>query len=107
MSSDRISLTPHEMKELHGYCHNNRYAISGSATAGCFYCCKIWKPADMGITEFCHADHEASDGLGNATVIYPFCSIDSVLTSINVFPLTQELLREMCRYWFDGEPLDN
>jgi len=95
-----------KMKELHGYCHHNRFAIGGSATAGCFYCCEMWEPANKEITEFCDGDNEASDGLGNATVICPFCGIDSVLASIHVYPLTQELLREMCRYWFDGEPLD-
>ena len=90
-----------ELERIHdsGSSHN-RYAISGSALAGCYYCCKIWEPAGTKIAEFCDIDTEAPDGLGNATALCPFCGIDSVLASIDVHPITMELLQDMSEYWF-------
>jgi len=88
------------LEMLHGFSNNNRWAVEGSSLAGCFYCTMIWEPATVDIKEYVDRDKEASDELGNATVRCPFCSIDSVLASIDVYPLTTELMLVMHEYWF-------
>ncbi len=89
-----------ELERLHDFASNNRFAYSGSSTAGCFYCCEMWEPSGTAIAEFCGCDHEAEDEIGNATIICPFCSIDSVITSIDAGEITEELLTALNEYWF-------
>jgi len=89
-----------DLERMHGFAEFNRFAYGGSATAGCFYCCEIWEPSGTAIAEFTDCDPEAEDGIGNATVICPFCSVDSVITSIDVGEVTEELLTAMSEYWF-------
>ncbi len=87
-----------ELERLWAFSSENYFAYGGSATAGCFYCCEIWEPSDKAITEF--VDCEAEDEIGNATVLCPFCGIGSVITSIDVGEITEELLTVMNEYWF-------
>lgn len=97
------AFSPHlngELERLHAFSSNNRYAYGGSAKAGCFYCCEIWEPSSAVVSEFADCDSEADDEIGNASVICPFCSIDSVITSIDVGEVTEELLTAMNEYWF-------
>jgi hypothetical protein len=89
-----------ECERLHGFSSHNRFAYGGSATAGCFYCCEIWEPSGMGIAEFVNCDPDAEDGIGNASVMCPFCEIDAVITSIDAGEITEELLTAMNEYWF-------
>jgi hypothetical protein len=89
-----------ELERLHPYSSNNRFAYGGSATAGCFYCCEIWEPSGTAIAEFVNFDHDAKDGIGNATIMCPFCEIDAVITSIDAGEITEELLTAMNEYWF-------
>ena len=89
-----------ELEGLWPHCSHNRYALSGSAKAGCFYCLEIWEPGGTEIAEWVDCDDEADDEIGNATAMCPFCGIDSVLASINIDPITPELLQEMHDYWF-------
>ena len=89
-----------ELERLHAYSDNNRFSYGGSATAGCFYCCEIWEPSSMVISEYANCDIEADDEIGNASIMCPFCCIDSVITSIDVGEITEELLTAMNEYWF-------
>lgn len=86
-------------KELHKRTTRNRYAVEASASAGCFYCLEIWEPSGTKIAEFIDHDVEADDGLGNATVMCPFCGIDSVLASL-IAPITPELLSKLRSHYF-------
>jgi hypothetical protein len=102
-TTDPKAFSPHtdgELERIHAYSTNNRFAHSGSAKAGCFYCCEIWEPSGTTIHEFVNIDHDAEDGIGNATVMCPFCNIDSVITSIDVGEITEELVTAMNEYWF-------
>ena len=97
------AFSPHpdaELERLHAYSSHNRFDYSGSATAGCFYCCEIWAPSGTAIAEFCNCDDEAEDEIGNASIVCPFCAIDSVITSIDAGEITEELLTAMNEYWF-------
>ena len=89
-----------ELERLWPFSSNNQFAYSGSATAGCFYCCEIWEPANKAISEWVDREPEAADGIGNATVMCPFCGIDAVITSIDAGEITEELLTAMNEYWF-------
>ena len=86
------------LERLHSFSDRNRFSYGGSATAGCFYCCEIWEPSNTVITEF--IDCYSEDEIGNATILCPFCSIDSVITSIDAGEITEELLTAMNEYWF-------
>lgn len=95
--------SPHTEAEMERLCivaTHNRFSYSGSAMAGCYYCMEIWEPSGMDVANFCDLDEEASDEIGNATILCPFCGIDSVLASINVDPITEELLTALNDYWF-------
>ena len=89
-----------ELERLHAFSDHNLCSYSGSATAGCFYCCEIWEPSGMVIAEFVNCDIDADDEIGNASIMCPFCQIDSVITSIDVGEVTEELLTAMNEYWF-------
>jgi hypothetical protein len=54
----------------------------------------------MPIAEFIDCDDAEESEIGNATILCPFCSIDSVITSINVGEITEELLTAMNERWF-------
>jgi hypothetical protein len=89
-----------ELERIHDFSTNNRFAYGGSATAGCFYCCEIWEPSGTAIAEFCDCEPDAPDEIGNASIICPFCSVDSVIASIDVGEVTEELLTAMNEYFF-------
>jgi hypothetical protein len=89
-----------ELERIHAYSDHNRFSYGGSATAGCFYCCEIWEPSSIAISEYVDCDTEADDEIGNASVMCPFCAIDSVITSIDAGEITEELLTAMNEYWF-------
>ena len=92
--------TEAEMERLCSVATRNRFSYSGSARAGCYYCMEIWEPSGMKVANFTDCDEEASDEIGNATILCPFCGIDSVLTSIDADPITEELLTALNDYWF-------
>ena len=89
-----------ELERFHDFSTNNQFAYSGSATAGCFYCCEMWEPSSKAVVDWVNCEQEAEDGIGNATVLCPFCGIDSVITSIDVGEITEELLTAMNEYFF-------
>lgn len=67
----------------------NKAHVELSDSCGCYYCGKIFKPAD--IKEW------TDDGW---TALCPNCSVDSVLCSAHRVPITSEYLHEVNRYWF-------
>ncbi len=74
----------------HQFCTNNRKQLEQDSTCGCFYCGKIYHPVE--IIDWI----EEKDG----TAVCPYCGIDSVIGENSGFPITDEFLAEMNRYWF-------
>jgi hypothetical protein len=90
----RIAQFPGSFRDAHAHSANHRLEIEKSDLCGCFYCCAIFKPAE--IKEWVD---ENSEGVGQ-TAVCPECSIDSVIGSRSGFPITSEFLAEMKRHWF-------
>jgi hypothetical protein len=80
---------PDAVRAAHGHCSDHRAEVMSSQTCGCFYCKETFGPAE--IVEW------VDDG---KTALCPRCGIDSVIGSESGFPLTQDFLSEMNRYWF-------
>lgn len=80
-----------EMEKAHKFSINNRSTILKDKKCGCFYCIKIFPPKE--ITEW--IEDKIDD-----TAICPYCGIDSVICESSRFPITEEFLLEMKKYWF-------
>lgn len=78
-----------DLRLAHGHSSNHREEIERSELCGCFYCEKVFSPAEIG---------EWIDG--GKTAMCPRCGIDSVIGSASGFQLTKEFLHGMCDYWF-------
>ena len=74
----------------HQYSANNRDALQHDHICGCFYCLKIFSPTE--INEWVKDTSE--------TAICPYCGVDSVIGECCGYPITEEFLEEMHRYWF-------
>ena len=83
-----------DLEQAHHHLINHREEILASETCGCFYCRHIFPPARIG--EWIDEVGEA----GGQTAMCPHCGIDSVIGSASGFPITEEFLRRMKRYWF-------
>jgi len=79
-----------DLEEAHIHCTGNEEALRGSAVAGCFYCCQIFRPAE--IEDFLD---------GERTALCPRCGIDSVIGDRSGIPITDQFLRRMHAYWFE------
>lgn len=77
---------------IHRYCTNNREALSKVKKCGCFYCCTIFNPAE--IEEWVEQDNSA---------VCPHCGVDSVIPESDTgeYELTEDLLKEMYKVWFE------
>lgn len=80
--------------EAHKYCINNRENITKSYRCGCFSCLRIFKSTTP-------MEWINRRGKGDDTTLCPYCSVDAVLPEISGFPLTEEFLRKMKKYWFE------
>ena len=78
-----------DIQEAHKHSMRNRRELAKSETCGCFYCERVFSPAE--ITEW------IDDG---ETAMCPHCGIDSVLPSASGFKLSKDLLQRMNAYWF-------
>ena len=76
---------------IHKYAFCNRDNIIKSNSCGCFYCGKIF---DKNLIEAWINDKNG------ATALCPFCIVDSVLPD-NTVDLSEELLNEMHKVWFE------
>ena len=73
----------------HMLCTSHRAALAQRDACGCFYCQRIYDPAE--ITEW------VDDG---KTALCPHCGIDAVVYETEYCPLTEEFLGEMHKHWF-------
>ena len=84
--------TPDEIR-AHRHSSRHRQEILASEKCGCFYCCRIFPPSEIGewVDEW--------EGVGQ-TAICPHCGIDSVIGSESGYVITPELLSKMKAHWF-------
>lgn len=75
----------------HKHSSNHRDELLKSETCGCFYCLEIYSPQE--IEEWIDDDECA---------LCPKCAIDSVIGAASNFPITEEFLEKMHRYWFEN-----
>ncbi len=76
--------------DAHRFSSNHRLRLENDAKCGCFYCGHIFSPKE--ITEW------IDDPLG--TAVCPYCGIDAVIGQSSGYPITEEFLLKMKKYWF-------
>jgi hypothetical protein len=89
-----LARLPEAIKAAHKHSSIHRKEIEGSESCGCFYCFKIFTSSD--IKEWIDEDET---GVGQ-TARCPFCTIDSVIGSRSGYPIRDDFLEQMHRYWF-------
>lgn len=92
---DFLEALPADVRGAAGHTTDNRGELSKSDIAGCYYCLSIFKPA--AIWEWIHP------GKIDEFPMCPYCGIDSVFGDASGYPVTKDFLREMNKYWFNGE----
>jgi len=78
-----------KLRAAHRHSMRNRSELKISQSCGCFYCEKVFSPAE--IREWIDEDN---------TALCPYCGIDSVLASSAGFELSREFLKRMNEHWF-------
>ncbi len=76
--------------KAHAFCTNNRDNLLSDKKCGCFHCTRIYNPLE--ISEWIDE--------GGITALCPYCGIDSVIGESSDYPITEDFLREMNKYWF-------
>jgi len=79
--------------EAHLHSLNNKNSITSDEKCGCFHCLETFSSKE--IKEWIWEKD------GNGTALCPFCTIDSVLGESSGFPINDEFLRAMKKYWFE------
>jgi hypothetical protein len=92
---DRLrSKMPKDIFEAHAHSINNRIEINSSEQCGCFCCLNIFKPET--ISEWVTSAND------DELCMCPYCGIDSVLGDTSGYPINNDFLKTMNKYWFDG-----
>jgi hypothetical protein len=92
------SSMPKHIYEAHQHSTNHWAEIEASKMCGCFYCLNTFTPSE--IKEWIKNDSEEF-------AMCPGCGIDSVIGDASGITITDEFLREMNKYWFDGDALED
>lgn len=90
------SSMPKHIYEAHQHSTNHRVDIERSEICGCFYCLATFSPNE--IDEWIKSDSEEF-------AICPRCGIDSIIGDASGIIINTKFLREMNKYWFDGDAL--
>lgn len=80
----------------HKYSSNHKQELSKDQKCGCFYCLRIFSPAE--IDEWLGPENGDPKG----TALCPYCGIDSVIGAYSGYPITKAFLKEMNQYWFSS-----
>lgn len=89
-----VAQFPEAIRIAHKHSSNHRNEIESSELCGCFNCCSTFPPEE--IAEWVDENDES---VGQCAVC-PRCNVDSVIGSRSGFPITDEFLKEMNKYWF-------
>lgn len=95
-----MGLNRSDLESIHKFSDNHRELLDRSDRAGCFYCGSMFAPGDV-LDWVDGLERDSGETTTAATALCPRCGIDAVLPSAAPIPLTQELLDEMRRHWFD------
>lgn len=80
-----------DLEKAHAHSFKNQEEVRSSGLAGCFYCQRVFPPAE--IKEWVDRHQQ--------TAICPHCSIDAVIGDQSGYPVTdQRFLAEMHERWF-------
>jgi predicted metal-dependent phosphoesterase TrpH len=82
--------TRKDVISAHNFCTRQKSELEGDRRCGCFYCLKIYSPKE--ITNWLPE--------GSGTALCPYCGIDSVIGESSGYPITDEFLKEMKKFWF-------
>lgn len=84
---------------VHRHSSHHRAELLTSQHCGCFYCLRIFYPADIKtwINEPAVGDALAASG---ATALCPHCGVDAVLGDRSGYPIEAEFLMCMKQRWF-------
>ncbi len=82
----------YDLKKAHGFCTGNADSLENDKVCGCFYCLKIFSPAEI-------VDWIKERNGGN-TARCPYCGVDSVIGESSGFPINGEFLSQMRKYRF-------
>jgi hypothetical protein len=92
---------PQDIISAHRHSSRHRDEIAASVTCGCFYCLRIFPPAE--IEDWVDWPEDAPDELQlklGTTALCPKCGIDSVIGSASGCPIETAFLERMNRHWF-------
>lgn len=78
--------------KAHEFSSYNYDVLKSDTVCGCFYCGKIFEPAEI--------NGWTSEPDGSKTALCPYCGIDSVIGGNSGYPITEEFLEKMRKYWF-------
>lgn len=76
--------------KAHRFCANHKEQLAKDNVCGCFYCGKIFNPAEI--------QSWLDDEKG--TAVCPYCGIDAVIGESSGFPISEAFLDEMYRHWY-------
>ena len=74
----------------HDYAVRNIKQLKRSKSCGCFYCGKIFAPAEI--------SDLINEGCG--TAVCPYCGVDSVIGDASGYPVTKDFMHKMHERWF-------
>lgn len=81
-----------ELQIAHDKSFKNMASLKNDQLCGCFYCLKIFRSSEI--------KEVIPERGGGKTAVCPYCDIDSVIGESSGFPITEEFLKKMKKYWF-------
>lgn len=81
--------------QAHEGCMNNKPALMKDRIYGCFSCLRVFNTSQI--------KHWIPDEQG--TAMCPYCHVDAVIGESTGVPMTYEFMKEMNRYWCNGEDI--
>ncbi len=80
----------HDVTDAHRFSSGNRALLRQDQVCGCFCCLKIFRSKEIvqWIPE------------GTGTAMCPYCGTDAVIGERSGYPITEDFLKKMQRYWF-------
>ena len=75
----------------HQHCTSNKKMLKKDNLCGCFYCLNIFSPKEI---------KDWIKDKNGLTALCPHCGIDSVIGESSGYPITEDFLKEMNKYWF-------
>lgn len=90
-----LSSLPTDIRNAAEHTTNNRKELGASSICGCYYCLSIFEPSEI-------VEWITPEDLDEFPMC-PYCGIDSVFGDASGYPVTRDFLREMNKYWFDGD----